>query len=314
MAVTGKNLARWYRETSQNLSAGFTLPRAWESSGGVPARHRRRLADELRAGESIDDVLKRAPQWLPQVDRYVLSSAAHSGRMVETLSVLATQRAFAARQAARAIGAAIYPFFLVHFAVMLLVVYILITGFGTGYLRWVAPSVVLLWLMVAILFWSVRRRQRWVHWLMRLIPLLRGYSKNRSLADLCFTLRAYLVAGETVDVAWFGAGRVCDDRRLRRLAEKVSEQAGLGLPPGEQIASARILPEEFISLYQTGERSGQLDENLDHLWGIYSERASEKLLNASFWYPKLLLVVVAIGIAYFAVRFYAGYFNTLLEM
>lgn len=268
----------------------------------------------MRAGETVDAVLAEAPRWLPEVDRYVLSSAAQSGQLVETLLVLSHQHAFAGRQAAATLGATVYPLFLVHFAVLSLPVHVLIMESGAAYLRTVGPFLVPLWAVIALLAWATIRRHWWLRALMRLVPLLRGYTKNRSVADLSFTLRAYLVAGETVDVAWFGAARACNDRRLRRLGEKVSAQARRGVPPGELIGKTRALPEDFVSLYQTGEQTGQLDENLAHLWELFSERAAGKMRSASFWYPKLLLVAVAIGIAYVVVQTYLAHFNSVLEM
>lgn len=314
MAVLNKNLARWYREVSQHLRAGLPLPRALEKAGGVPVRDRRRMAEQLLAGDPIDVVLERARPWLPEVDRCILSSAAQSGQMVETLRVLAETRSFAASQTAQAIAATIYPLFLIHFAVLIVPLYLLISESVEAYLAFVVPIILPVWVLIVFLIWSVVRRHRWVRAVMRLIPLLRGYTRNRSLADLCFTLRAYISAGETIDIAWFGAARTSADRRLRRLGEMISNQARLGIPPGEQIGVGAILPEDFVSLYQTGEQSGQLDENLHHLWMLYSDRAAGNLRSASFWYPKFLIIAVAIGIGYIVVRAYAAHFETYMEL
>lgn len=314
MAVSGKNLARWYRETSQHLRAGVPLPRALEMAGGVPGRARRQLADRLRAGDTIRSVLGRWGDWLPEVDRQVLISAAESGRMTETLGTLASQRDFVAKQAARALGAAIYPLFVVHFAILMLPVYLLLTVGTDAYLRVVLPVILPFWAFMAVLVWSVRRRQRWVRGLMLLIPLLRGHAKHQAIADLCSALSGYVTAGQTIDIAWAGAAEACGDRRLSRLAGKVAENARLGVPPGEQIVDSRILPEDFISLYQTGERTGQLEENLNYLWQMYSEKAAGKLTTAGLMYPKLLMIAVGIGIGYVVITAYSGYLDSIMEM
>ncbi len=316
MAVSNKKLSRWYRELSQQLRAGFPLPRALESAGGIPIRDRRRFAERLRAGEPVDSVLAAAPRWMPEVDRFVLSSAAQSGRLSETLLVLSEQHAHAGRQAARALSGAIYPLFLVHFAILVLPLQLLIMESVSAYLRAVMPLLIPLWLVLGVVAWAAMRRHRWLGFLMRWIPLLRGYLKNRAIADLTLTLRAYLVAGETISVAWFGAARACGDRGLRKLGMKIAEEAQRGISPGEQLNGVRRLPEEFIALYQSGELSGQLDENLDHLWEMYSERATAKLLSASFWYPKVLLILVALLVAWMIIRAYLaqlGSYMNLLE-
>lgn len=314
MAVLNKNLARWYREVSQHLTAGIPLPRALETAGGVPARDRRRMAAQLLAGDPLDTVLERARGWLPEVDRNVLAAAAHSGQLVETLRVLSSQRGFASRQAGKAAGAVVYPLFVMHVAILILPIFIVGIEDPPAYLRMILYMIVPLWLIIISLLWSVRRRYRWVGAIMRLMPLLRGYRQSRALADICFTLRAYLAAGETIDVAWFGAARASGDRRLQRLGETIAEKARLGTPPSKEIGQTRHLPEEFISLYQAGELTGQLEENLDHLWGLYDERAANKLTAASFWYPMLLVLAVAISIGYFIITAYAAYLESIMEM
>lgn len=314
MVVSGANLARWYREISQQLRGGVALPRAIELAGGVPQRARQRLAEHLRAGESVGSVLGQGATWLPEVDRQVLTAASESGKIAETLAALAVQRDFMAKQAKRAMGAMVYPLFVVHFAMLVLPVYVLLTVSTEAYLRMVLPLVLPLWVFIAVLVWSVRRRQAWVRRLMLLIPLLRGHRKHKAVADLSFALSGYVTAGQTIDVAWAGAANACGDSQLKELGHRIAERARLGDQPGSLLATSRVLPEDFVSLYQTGEATGQLEENLNHLWQLYSERASDKLSSAGVWYPKILMIGVAIGIGYVVVKSYSAYLDSVLEM
>ena len=314
MVVSGTNLARWYREISQQLRGGVALPKAIELAGGVPRRVRQRLADHLRAGDSVGSVLAQRAPWLPEVDRQVLGAASESGKMAETLAALGVQRDFMAKQGRRAMGAMVYPLFVVHFAMLVLPVYVLMTAGLEAYLRLVLPLVLPIWAFIAVLVWSVRRRQAWVRRVMLFIPLLRGHSKHKAVADLSFALSGYVTAGQTIDVAWAGAAKACGSSRLERFGRRIAERARLGEQPGALLANTRVLPEDFISLYQTGEATGQLEENLNHLWQLYSERASDKLSSAGVWYPKLLMIGVAIGIGYVVIKSYSSYLDSLLEM
>lgn len=259
-------------------------------------------------------VLSNAPRWLPEADRHILSSAAESGRLVEGLQVLSQKHAFAAEQRKKALNATLYPLFVVHFGALLVPLHLLIQHGATAYLRVVAMVLGPLWMILALFAWANRRRHRWLAGFLRLVPLLRGYSRNRSLADLCFTLGAYLAAGEGVAAAWSGAGRASGDRRLRKLGEQVAEEARRGIPPGLGLERSRAVPEEFASLYLTGEQTGQLEENVHHLGQLYSERAAAKLAQAGFWYPKLLVILVAIGVAYVVISSYLQYLEEVLRL
>ncbi len=171
-----------------------------------------------------------------------------------------------------------------------------------------------LWIVMFVFFWAARQRHRWLQAVMRMMPLFRGYSKNRSVADLCFTLGAYFAAGESIDNAWYGAGRASGDRRLAKLGEKIATAAKSGTAPGTVLAESRGLPEEFFALYSTGEQTGQLEENVHHLGLLFAERATSKLQQACLWYPKLLILLVAIGVAYVAITTYMGYLQEVLNM
>jgi type II secretory pathway component PulF len=84
-----------------------------------------------------------------------------------------------------------------------------------------------------------------------------------------------------------------------------------GETPAETLRQSSVFPELFRSLYATGEVSGQLDSTLQRLHRHYEEQASQKFQNLAGWTPKLLFLLVAIGIGYQVITFYMGYFDQL---
>lgn len=314
MAVSSKALARWYRELAQNLQAGIPLPRALVAAGGAPLKDRKRFAERLAAGDPLPVVLENAGRWLPGTDRQIITTAAESGRLVEGLRVLAEKHQVAAQQGKQAFVAVLYPLFIINFGTVAVPLYLLFTRDLATYLQVVALILVPLWCVILMFTWGVRRRHRWLQRLLRLVPLLRGYSKNRSLADLCFTLEAYLASGQRIDLAWVGAGRASGDARLARVGEKVAEEVRHGVQPSAVLEKARGIPEDFTSLYRNGEETGQLPENVLHLRVLYSEKATAKLQQATFWYPALLVILVAAGVGFVVISTYARYLQEVLRM
>src|SRR5690606_4726954 len=130
---------------AQNLRAGLPLQQAISRSAGPPARDRKRMTARLAAGDPLDEVLRNAPKWLPETDRYVLSSAAESGRLVEGLQILAEKHSFAAAQRAKAVAAMIYPLFVIHLGVILVPLRVAILEGVDAYLRLVGGILVPLW-------------------------------------------------------------------------------------------------------------------------------------------------------------------------
>ena len=272
------------------------------------------MSRALVDGRSFDEVLRNAPRWLPEEDRFLLSSFAQSGRLAEGLSLLAQKHALKAQQVREAWSAVPYPLAVMHFAILVLPLRHIILGGVETYLFKVGMFLLPLWAVIGVLTWAAAKRHRWLTLVTGVMPWLRGYRRNLAVADLAFSLESFLVAGEPVDLAWAGAGRASGSHRLGRAARLVAEAARRGEPPGNLLPGQKVFPEEFVSLYQVGERTGSLDQNLRHLAVLYRERAAEKLKAASFWYPKFLFALIAIGVAYAVISFYADYFRQIEDI
>jgi len=314
MGTGSKTLSRWYREMAQQIAAGYTLPQALTGAGGPPVPERERMSQALLQGQPLDEILRAAPRWLPREDRYLISSFAHTGRLVEGMRLLAERHAMRAEQARQAWSAVPYPLAVIHFAILALPLrYLLFDGIDV-YLSKVGIFLVPLWAVIGLIVWGAVNKHRWLGLIAGVMPWIRSYRNHRAVADLAFTLESFLLAGEAVDLSWEGAGLASGRKRLGKAAIRIAKGARQGVPPGDLLPKERVFPEDFVSLYRVGERTGQLDTNLNHLAVIYRERASDKLKAASFWYPKFLFACVAVGIGYIIVSFYIGYFRQIEEM
>jgi general secretion pathway protein F/type IV pilus assembly protein PilC len=87
-----------------------------------------------------------------------------------------------------------------------------------------------------------------------------------------------------------------------------------GEAPGPHIARHACFPPDFVSLYQTGETTAQLEQNLFRLAELNQERANTSLKVVSLLYPGLALVGVIILVGYNLISFYSGYLNMLGDL
>ena len=65
----------------------------------------------------------------------------------------------------------------------------------------------------------------------------------------------------------------------------------------------------FVSLYQSGEVSGRLDENLERLRIHYQEEGFCKLRLFAVWLPRMIYFFVLAVAAYFIVQFWVRYYE-----
>ncbi len=311
LGVSHKKLSSWYLQLAQQLAAGTTLTEALANASGVPSRDSLEMIEELSRGVSLPETLERAPGWWPRDDRVILAAAARSGRMVPSLYLLSQKHKDLARHSAHAMGAAVYPLFVLHFAVLILPLPELIMGSAEVYARQVISVLLPLWLLIGLFVVAARKRSACLGFALGFVPGLRGYRRARALADFCFTLEGLISAGESYSGAWEQAGSSAEHRVIRRCAARVAEVAKQGRAPGEALQRERALPGNFISLYTVGEKSGRLEENLRELANHFQEEAQGKLAAASFWYPKLLFIVIAAWLAVKILSFYTGLYEQM---
>jgi type IV pilus assembly protein PilC len=269
------------------------------------------MADALAAGTTVDAVLNQAPAWISETDRQVISAGHTAGVLPLSFRNLSDQHRSRQRAQKAMLAASIYPVLVLHFAIVVLPAGQLVSGSVEGYLREVFALLVPLWVFLAVLVCSIKWRIRWIGAVGDLLPGIRGYRRNGALRDVCAVLRAFLTAGCRLDEAWYGACAATGRRSFVQAGIRCAGIVQAGSPPSEILDQLKVFPPEFCRIYRSGEQTGKLEDSLDLLEDEYDRKATASLAAASFWYPKILFLVVAVYLAVKVVGFYAGYFETI---
>ncbi|GHB99703.1 type II secretion system F family protein [Cerasicoccus arenae] len=322
MSLSHKKLASWYLQLAQSLESGLALPAALETCQGAPAVGRTLMADNLVAGLGVDEMLKRAPSWLPKKDTYFWSAAAQSGRLPQTLRTLADQHSRLGAAKMKLIFGALYPVGMLTFAGFIMPVMWQI-DFEVGisnvsdvinakYFMDVAIFQVPLWGTIIMLFVLAKLDSPLLPMLAKCLPGFRGHSIKQSLADFSYALGAFLEAGTPIAKAWAGAGLVANSPPLKRAGNAMRVLIDDGATPSEHLAKFKCFPADFRALYTTGERTGQLEKNLVVLGRQFQSSANNAMTFASILYPVLMFGAVAIVIVITIIRFYASYLDGVM--
>jgi type II secretory pathway component PulF len=149
--------------------------------------------------------------------------------------------------------------------------------------------------------------------MLQLFPLLNKALRSLALARLCAALEGLLSAGVNILEAWPLAAYSSGSPALRRRVLSWKPDLDSGRTPAEMVQESSIFPTLFVSLYTTGELSGQLDETLHRLYVHYQEESSRQLKTLSQWLPRLLYFVVLISVGYQIVSFWASYYSGIMN-
>ena len=118
----------------------------------------------------------------------------------------------------------------------------------------------------------VRRAEWWralVENVLGWVPVWGAARRALALARLTAALEALVSAGVSVIQAWEAAADASGSPALRRVIAAALPRMHGGEASGEVIAGSAVFPEMFVSLYQTGEMSGKLEDSLARLRDYY---------------------------------------------
>ena len=308
----------WYLQLSQHLEAGIAVADALELCDGPAKQNRRAMAEAIRAGSSWGQVVESAGAWLPKNDRGLLIAAEDAARLPQTSQRL-SERHRRIRNTHRAvIFSLIYPVGVFHMAAFILP-FMQQLDFEAG-LSAIDPATILtqgltlitpLWAIAGLVALMIKTQSPVLPALLRMIPLLRRYSKAQSLADFSNTLGSFTEAGQLAQIAWREAASASRARDLQKAYNQLLPVFDAGMDPADSLEALKVFPVDFIAYYRTGANTGKLDSSLFKIGSEYQGRANRALAAAAVLYPSLVFAAVAGMVIYTVIQFYAGYFDML---
>jgi type II secretory pathway component PulF len=312
--------AELYHQLAQLTAAGIDLLRALEQlQRHPPARafrpHLRTLLLEIGRGHTFTESLRACGGWLPEFDLALIEAGERSGRLDACFRLLADYYHDRARVARQMLADLAYPVALFHMAIFIFPFSeFFLTGNWTNYLLKTFGVLLPVYGAVVAMIYAGQSQhgERWrsvVERVLRPVPVLGTARQYLALARLAAALEALVTAGVSIIEAWELAGTACGSPGIRRAVHAWKPDLLGGQTPADSVAACSWFPEMFANLYATGEVSGTLDDSLRKLRRYYQEEGMRKLHAVAQWTPKIIYLIIALGIAYFVVRFWMGIYG-----
>jgi type II secretory pathway component PulF len=277
-----------------------------------------RLLDEITKGATLAESLESL-DWLPAFDLALIGAGEQSGRLDTCFRLLADYYNDRARVIKQVISQLIYPVGLIHFAafVFFIVLPFAASGFNASLtFLFLKAALILspLYGAVALMVYATQSKhgEIWrarIEAFLRLVPILGKARHYLALSRLAAALEALISAGVNIFEAWDLAATASGSPALRHAVQAWKPQLVAGQMPSEAVRLCPLFPETFANLYASGEVSGKLDESLRHLNRLYNEDGSHKLNAFATWVPRLVYILVALGIAYEIIQFWTGIYG-----
>jgi type IV pilus assembly protein PilC len=323
-----------YNQLGAMLAAGVPLVKALEMTGNKSvARGTRKtilqLIENLQAGHTFTDSMKRVQGWMSEFDMALLSVGEESGRLDVSFKLLSgyyTTRAKIIRDTISGLLTTIATLhvFLLVFPLGLLTGFV-VQGIFNGHTADCVPFLVEKFLVFGGLYAMVlffifacqgQRGGRWramVESFFQCIPILGKAMKFLVLSRLAAALDALTNAGVSVTKGWDLAAAAAGSQHLKREISGWAAKIDEGMTPADLVNQTRYFPELFANLYHTGEMSGKLDESLSRLHVYYQDEGFRALRLFTRVMNGVIYGSVVAVVAYNIIKFWTNYYATAMS-
>jgi len=123
------------------------------------------------------------------------------------------------------------------------------------------------------------------------VPIFKEINKKQILANFSRTLGILLQSGVPFQKALVIASDTIGNRYYKNALQKMNEMTKDGKNLFESIGSfPKLFPPTFVKLIETGEKTGNLEDNLNYLYDFYTEEVLDLSSNLTTLLEPLLLI------------------------
>lgn len=317
--------ATWYSLLAQRLGVGLSLYDTITDTPGLRAQERADLIAALGDRELAAALDAKTP-WLDPLDRAVWVAARQTGKLPEAFSLLAEHYRSLHQTKMKVLMSLIYPFFLIHAVALALPVIDQTIGAvdlesttpfcfdQNAYLTAAGANLALLWGVLLLGSFVVQSFPTALGKLFGWLPLIAQFRRAQGLERFSRLLGEMIGAGLALEPALRLAGKASRHPAIARDAELLAQAAAHGRAPGTLMPAQAAWPQEFVAIYQTAEKTGQLDTALAERARHYHTVANRWLMGAAFFYPQLIFAAVGGVMIMEIFRFYSSYLHGIEKM
>lgn len=314
------------------INAGIAIHRglsimAKQTSNGKLKSVLESLASSINKGKPLSEAMKDHSNVFSNLFIMMVHSGEESGKLTESLRIVAAQMERSSTLTKKVKGAMIYP--VIIFCVMVILTVVLLvymvptlseTFKGLG-VALPLPTRIIIWLsdfmrinFVIILvsaaaaaaavgfFAKTRKGKRFFDFLNLHIPLISPIVKEVNSARTARTLSSLTSSGVDIVVA-IGVTR---DVLQNVFYKEVLEEAENKIQKGETISSvltraSNLYPVFVGEMLAVGEETGQLSSMLENVADFYEKEVDEKTKNLSTIIEPLLMVFIGAAVGVFAI-------------
>ena len=316
MGKKGK-LAIAYHNLSVTLEAGVEILRAFDivSQGQRGGLKKAFLGarESIAKGTGVAEAMKKYRGAFPEIDLMLIEAAETSGKYPECFQLLSKWHEFQIKIMRIIKSGLLLPIFILHVALFIAPVPGLVSSQDFTmhrYLLAVLKPLIIIYVSVFVLIYSYRifKKLRFLKLILDTfilwIPLLGKAVFELAIARFCYTFNMLNKAGVPIMQGLPLAVDLTGNSVVAKAFRGGVESVNNGNAACEGFSSK--LPNEYLSLWQVGEETGELTKTVDKIAEIASDRADFYFTQFAKWFPKIVYAIICI---WMITQIFKGYSN-----
>ena len=317
--MNDKKLYILFNDLQQMLSAGIPLIKSLENIANSNYFNEktnsliRKVIKDIENGKSFAiSLLKNnlTNEFLSNL----IKTGEQSGKLPEILNQICflLQRNIQFKK--KIITSMVYPIFLLHFAIILMPLYIIFQNCFTAYIYYVATRLVIVYIILIILYFILKPSFKSIDSFYFKLPLIGKFLKSYTLFKFYLSFYSLYNSGLNLKESFIISYNNSNSNYFKNNLKKSFLSITKYNPLEDSIHPNIFIPIQDLSILITGEKTGKLEESLQQLLKKYEEESNYYLKIIEKVIPKIFYILVAIFIAWKIVTFYISYFNRILKL
>ena len=171
-----------------------------------------------------------------------------------------------------------------------------------------------IFIFIYFVFKNLFKKESFLIWkdsILLKIPLTKELVTKSSLANFSRTLSALNTAGVPILESLSIAKRTIGNRIFKKIVKKMNEEIQYGQPLYKVLATEKVIPILFTSMFRIGEETGELSEMVNKLADFYEDEVETSVKALTSLLEPLMIVFVSGVVAIILVAMYLPMFNMM---
>lgn len=322
--VPPKDLSLFYRQLHTLLNSGVAIYQSLEmlsrptQTPNAPLRNAVQfLSRHVLGGGRLSEGMARYPRIFDRMQVRMVEAGEAGGLLVSIFQRLSDylEREHAIRSEVN--RKTLYPKIVLGLLVLVLPIGFPVTlaGYLQGLgaiLLWIFGLGIPLWLVLRLFLTSRGGRETWDQVKLAL-PVVGKLIRKMAVARFARSFAALYGAGVPIAAALAMSGEAAGNYSLEQLTLRMVPALERGVSISQALEASRFFPPMFLGMVATGESSGNLDGMLEKAADFYDEESSHAVQQLVVILGVVLLLAVAVLVAFKIFSFYAGLFNASFQ-